>query len=206
MFVLLIFGSLSLAQFAALTLKPNGEPLMDITTNISTWPQGGTIIDKSRGITLNAGFIEFQNDVYIKAQNVQAEGFFGLLNTPELYLDGATNVITATGGITLSQNGLTLTASQLSLYLTTGVAVLSGNVNNDAPSFQAATLVLKIGAGYGLLVSPFNYQDGPISLSKAEAGNRIQLNQTKEADDSFTYNISATPDQAIWQELSAYIP
>jgi hypothetical protein len=204
--LVLMLLNISSAQFASLTLQPNGDPQLDITTNISTWPQGGTIIDKSRGITLSASFVEFQNDVYIKAQGARAEGFFGVLNTPELYLDGATDVITTTGGVTLSQGGLSLTASQMTLYLSTGIAVLSGNVNNQIPTFQASTLVLKIGAGYALLVSPFQYQDGPIRLSKAEAGNYIQLNQTQEADESFTYSISATPEEAVYQELSPYLP
>jgi hypothetical protein len=194
---------LSWAQFASLTLIPNGEPQLDISTNITTWPQGGTIIDKSRGITLTAGVAEFKDGVYIKAQGTTAEGFFGVLDAPEFYFDMASNVITTSGGIALSQGGLSLSANQLTLHLANGIAVLSGNVNNASPNFQAATLILKLGAGYGLLVSPFNYQD---VLSKDEAGSLIQLNQTQEADKSFTYSISTTPDDSVHAELSPYIP
>lgn len=200
-----LFSSLSLAQFAALTIKPNGPQKMDIATGITTLSQGGEVIDKQRGISLKASFIEYQDGVYIKAQTAQAEGFFGVLNTPELYLDAAQNTIVATGGVTLSQGGLSLTANSLNLYLSQGITVLSGNVNNQAPSFQAAQLVIKIGAGYALLVSPFTYQDGPLNLSKAEAGSLLQLNQTKEADNSFTYSISTTLDEAVNAELSPYI-
>lgn len=205
LFIYIIFalGSLSLAQFASLTITPNGEPQLDISTGITTLPQGGLIVDKARDITLNATFIEYQDNSYIKAQSAQAEGFFGLLFSPEFYLDRTQNIITASGGITLSKDGLSLNASSLTLYLTNGIAVLSGNVNNQEPKFQAATLVLKMGAGYSLLVSPFNYQD---LISKDEAGSLIQLNQTREADDSFTYNISATPDEAVQAELEPYIP
>ena len=200
---LVLISSLSLAQFASLTITPNGDSQLDITTGITTLPQGGTIVDKSRGITLTASFIEYKDDTFVKAQTAHAEGFFGLLNTPEFYLDTTQNIITASGGITLGQDGLSLSANNLTLYLANGIAVLSGNVNNQAPSFQAATLVLRIGAGYALLVSPFNYQD---ILSKDEAGSLVQLNQTKEADGSFTYSISATPDEAVQVELSPYIP
>jgi hypothetical protein len=195
--------SVSVAQFASLTITPKGDSELDITTGITTLPQGGAIVDKSRGITLTASFVEYKDDTFVKAQTARAEGFFGLLHTPEFFLDTAQYLITARGGITLSQDGLSLSADRLTLHLTNGIAVLSGNVNNENPNFQAATLILKMGAGYALLVSPFNYQD---ILSKDEAGSLVQLNQTKETDESFTYSISATPDEAVSAELAPYIP
>jgi hypothetical protein len=204
--MLLTFVSLSVAQFASLTINPKGEQQIDITTGITTLPQGGEIIDKGRGIKLSAGFIEYQDGIYIKAQNAQAEGFFGVLTTPELNLDASKNVISATGGISLNQGGLSLTADALTLYLDQGITVLSSNVSNRVPSFQTAHLVIKIGAGYALLVSPFTYQDGVLNLSKSTSGSLIQLNQTKEADDSFTYSISTTLDENVNAELSPYVP
>ena len=205
-FSLLLFTSLTFAQFAALNLKPKGESLYNINTDVTTWPQGGEIIDKARGIKLVAEFVEYQEGVYIKAKNAQAEGFFGVLNTPELNLDATTNIITSTGGISLNQGGLNLSADTLRLYLDQSIVVLSGNVSNQAPSFQTAHLVIKIGAGYALLVSPFTYQDGALNLSKSSVGSLIQLNQTKEADESFTYSISTTLDETVNNELSPYVP
>jgi lipopolysaccharide assembly outer membrane protein LptD (OstA) len=200
---LFLYLSLSVAQFASLTIIPKGENIFDITTGVNTLPQGGEVIDKARGIKLSAGTLDYQDGVYINAQQAQAEGFFGLLTTPQLRLDATKNVIDASGGISLNQNGLQLTADKLTLYLDQGVVVLSGNVRNQAPSFEAAHLVIKIGAGYGVLVSPFTYQD---SLSKSSVGTLIQLNQIKEADESFSYSISTTLDETVAAELTPYVP
>lgn len=200
---LFILTTSTLAQFASLTIHPNGDSLLDITTNITTLPQGGEIIDKGRGITLKAEQIEYQDGVYIKAQGAVAEGFFGRLSAPNFYLDTTQNIIGANGSVTLSQNGLSLSADNLQLDLSSGIVTLSGNVSNQSPSFQAATLVLKLGAGYALMVAPFNYQD---ILVKEEPGSLAQLNQTREADNSFSYRLSTTLDEAIRVELTPYIP
>jgi hypothetical protein len=206
LFIVSIF-TFSLAQgVAALTVKPAGEQNLDLSTNITTLPQGGEIIDKERGLTLTATFITYKEGEFIEATGGTSEGPFGILQAPELRLEVATDTITATGGISLSKDGLALTSDSLTLELKTSIAVLSGNVKNTAPAFETAAVVMKVGAGYAILASPFDYQDGLMQLAQKTPGSLLQLKQIENEDGTFSYNVSTTLDKTINTELTPYLP
>ncbi len=199
--------TLTLAQgFAALTVNPRGTQEYDLSTGITTLPEGGEIIDTERELTLSATFISYKENEFIEAKGGTSEGFFGLLQAPEVRLEYASNTIVATGGIVLSKDGLSLTADSLTLEIDSGIAILSGNIKNTEPSFEAAAIVLKVGAGYALLTSPFNYVSGFATLEQDTPGSLLQLKQTENEDGTFSYNVSTTVDEVINTELSPYLP
>ncbi len=206
LFTLLIFNSTFAQGFAALTVNPAGAQEYDLNTGITTLAEGGEIIDKERELVLNATFITYKEGEFIEAQGVTSEGPFGLLEAPELRLEVATNIITATGGISLSKDGLALTADDLTLDLGSKIAVLSGNIKNTEPAFDAAVIVIKLGSGYALLASPFNYANGLAAISQDQPGSLLQLKQLKNEDGTAKYNVSAKLDEAINTELSPYLP
>jgi hypothetical protein len=191
---------------AALTVNPIGEQQMDISTGITTLSEGGEVIDNERELKLTATFISYKDKEFIEARGVTSEGPFGLLQAPELRLEVASNTITATGGISLTKDGLALTADSLTLELGSSIAVLSGNVKNTEPAFETAAIVLKQGGGYAILASPFKYQNGPIQFNQDTPGSFLQLKQVKNEDGTFKYSVSTTLDEAISTELTPYLP
>ncbi len=206
LFSLFILTSALAQGFAALTVNPKGEQQFDLNTGITTLPEGGEIVDAERGLTLSATFITYKENEFIEAEGGISEGFFGLLQAPELRLEYASNTISATGGISLSKDGLALTADSLTLDMASGVAVLVGNIKNTEPAFEAAAIVIKVGEGYALLASPFNYVSGFATINQDKPGSFLQLKQTENEDGTFSYNVSTTLDEAINTELSPYLP
>lgn len=206
LFILFILTSTFAQGFAAFTVTPAGDQQYDISTDITTLPEGGQIIDNERELTLNATFISYKNGEFIEAKGGTSEGPFGLLQAPELRLDVATNTINATGGISLTKDGLSLTADHVTLDLGSSVAVLSGDIKNTEPPFGAAAIVVKVGGGYALLASPFHYANGIASITQEAPGSLLQLKQIENEDGTFSYNVSAKIDEAINTELSPYLP
>jgi hypothetical protein len=192
--------------FAAFTVNSAGPQDMDLSTGIITLPEGGEIIDTEREMKLSATFISYKDGEFIEAKGGTSEGPFGLLEAPELRLEVASNTIIATGGISLSKDGLALSADNLTLDLGPSIAVLSGNIKNTEPAFEAAAIVMKLGAGYALLASPFNYTNSLASIQQDAPGSLLQLKQIENEDGTFSYNVSAKLDEAINTELSPYLP
>jgi hypothetical protein len=205
-FIIFLVTSTFAQGIAALTVNPKGEQQMDISTGIITLPEGGEIIDTERGLKLNATFISYKDGEFIEAKGCTSEGPFGLLAAPELRLETATNIITATGGISLTKDGLALTADSLTLDLGSSIAVLSGNVKNTQPAFETAAIVVKQGGGYAILASPYTYQDGFAQLSQETPGSQLQLEQIQTEDGTFSYSVSTTLNEAIATELTPYLP
>lgn len=208
LFIIFTVTSTFAQGIAALTINPSpsGEPELDLATNITTLPKGGEIIDQERGLTLKANFIRYKEGEFIEATDCTSEGPFGLLQAPELRLEVATNTIMATGGISLTKDGLALTADHLTLGLDSSIAVLTGDIKNTDPAFEAATIVMKVGAGYALLASPFNYANGIASIRQDNPGSLLMLRQLENEDGTFSYDVSAELDEAISTELSPYLP
>jgi hypothetical protein len=197
----------SFAQgIAALTVNPAGEQEYDINTGITTLPEGGEVIDTERELQLDAEFIKYKDGEFIEATGGTSEGPFGLLQAAELRLEVATNVITATGGITLTKDGLSLTADTLTLDLNTSIAVLAGNIKNTEPAFEAAAMVVKLGGGYAVMASPFNYNSGPLQFAQDTQGYFLQLKQIENEDGTFKYTASTKVDETINAELAPYLP
>jgi hypothetical protein len=206
LFTIFIVTSTFAQGIAALTVNPKGEQQLDISTGITTLPEGGEVIDVERGLKLNATFISYKDGEFIEAKGCTSEGPFGLLEAPELRLEVATNTITATGGVSLTKDGLALSADSLTLAMDSSIAVLTGNIKNTEPAFEAETIVMKVGAGYALLTSPFSYQSGFAQVEQANPGSLLQLKQLENEDGTFDYNVSTTLDEAISLELSPYLP
>jgi hypothetical protein len=196
----------SAQNIAAFTVNAAGAQELNIDTGVTTLPDGGEIIDTERELKLNATFISYKDGEFIEAQGGTSEGPFGLLEAPELRFEVATNTITAAGGISLTKDGLSLVADALTLELDTDIAVLSGNIQSTDPAFEAAAIVIKLGSGYALLASPFNYVNGVASITQESPGSLLQLKQLKNEDGTFGYNVSAKLDEAINTELSPYLP
>ena len=70
------------ADFAALTIRPNGPEELDLATGVTTLPEGGTVSYKDEGVTLSGTFIRYLEGEFIEIEGATVEGVFGSLAPP----------------------------------------------------------------------------------------------------------------------------
>ncbi len=203
----LFFGGAAWAEsFAKLTVTPSGEQHFDIASGVITLPQGGEIVDAERGIRVESAFIRYLEGAYIEAAGAVAEGKFGRLEAETLYLDLATNELRASGGLELENGGLLLRADELSLFLDANIARLSGRVSSTLPAFETDALIINLTSDSALLVAPYRFQSGPLTLTQNQQGSLLQLTQETLADGTRLYNPSTLVQAEVLETLTPYLP
>ena len=203
---LLVLPPLAYADsFAALTVTPRGEQSFDIATGVTTLPQGGEIVDAARGIRVTSDFIRYQDGVYLETAAAQAEGRFGTLQADRLYLDLASNELRAQGSLQLESEGMSLRADELLFDLNDEVVRLSGWVKSSAPAFESAALIMELDSSRALLVAPYRYENGALTLSQGKAGVLLQLTREALPEGGFRYTPSTTVHAEVLASLSPYL-
>ncbi len=154
-------------DFAALTIRPNGPEELDLTTGVTTLPQGGEIVYRKEQVTLKGSFIRYLEGDFIEVEGASVTGTFGSLRAPRLRFEVEAQTLQAQGGATFSGKALGLTADKLSLSLKDDVAVLEGNVTSKNPELSSERALVDLKNPQGLLIGPYTYQDGPVGLTGA---------------------------------------
>lgn len=201
--LLLIFFSpfVTLAEsFAALTVTPNGAQSFDISTGVTTLDAGGLVVDKETGLRLEADFVRYEEGAFVEATAATVEGRFGKLTAAKLYVDSVAQTIVASGGLVLEYNDLVLSGDSLKVFLTPDVVVLTGNITSAAPEFTSSELLIHLETKEALLVSPYRYVNGALTLSQTAAQQLLQLTTT-----DMGYTVSTTISEAVKTALSPYI-
>lgn len=163
------------APFAALTVTPRGAQEYDISTGVTTLPDGGSIIDEDTGVSLAAKQITYLDGSYIEARGASVSGAFGRLTAATLHIDVKTGVLTASGDLSLARDALTLKAGKLTYYATRRVADFSGTVTGTSPAFRADRLLLDALSGNVLLLGDYRYAGAAFTLRAPEGGGRLEL-------------------------------
>lgn len=203
-----LFFALPLAQadgLAALTIIPAGSEQFDISTGVTTLPEGGEVIDAKRGLSLKSAFIRYEEDKFIETQDATVSGKFGTLSAETLTLDLEQNVITASGELSLESSNMLVTAQALDLFLDANVARLQGEVSSLSPSFEAHVLLLRLNEPGALLISPYQMQNGPFVLQQKSGGSMLQLYQEKVGE-TYVYNPSTEVEAALLSVLTPFMP
>ncbi len=200
-----LLANLGVAQtFAALTIESAGQQTFDIATNTTYLPDGGKIIDETAKLTLEGSDITYQEGSFIKASTALVLGEFGSLKSPAMNIDIPSQQLTASS-VTLDYKNLVVTADQITIYLGPDIARLSGNVQSGDPNFSSASLIINLKTGYGLLMSPFTYQNGPLVLKQESSDKNLQLTPLDNGDGSLTYQASSVIEPPVLESLSSYI-
>ncbi len=205
--MLLILHVCLIAQaqsFAALTVSPTGTQVFDISTGITTLPEGGTILDKEANLRLVAASIRYAEGGFIQASQVTVEGRFGNLQAEDLYVDITAQTIQATGSLSLAYQALDLTGERLTIYIQADVMVLEAAVSGQ-PQFTGQMLIVQLERQQAFLVAPYSFQDGLVTLRQSSAGQLLQLSQ-QEVQGSVRYAASTTIQGDLLAELLAYLP
>lgn len=198
-------ATLSTAQsFAALSIEAFGRQSYDIATNITHLPDGGRIIDEVNKLVLNASEISYHQGVFIKASEATIQGEFGALSSPYLEIDLPSQTLTG-DSIALSYKNLALSAKHILLFLGPNIARLEDEVISLDPSFVANSLIINLKTGFGILLSPFSYQNGPLVLKQESSDKNLQLSPSENADGSLSYQASSIIDPSLLESFRPYL-
>lgn len=155
-------------DFAALTIRPNGPEQLDLETGVTTLPEGGEIVYRQESVTLRGSFIRYLEGSFVEVEEAIVEGEFGTLTAPQLRFDVAAQTLVAESGATFAGEALSLSADALTLNLADDTAELTGNVQSSDPELVSARALVDLTGSAGVLVGPYEYQEGPVGLSGAE--------------------------------------
>ncbi len=191
-------------SFANFTVIPTGDQIYDLATSTTDLPQGGSIIDQTNKLNLSANTMKYQEGVFINATGAYLEGEFGSLTTPNLRFDLA-NQLLSTDTLELSYRNLVVTATTMSLYTRPSIARLEGNVISTNPSFEASGLVINLKTGFAFLLSPFEYQNGPLALRQETPGRNLQLSPVAQGDGTIVYQATSVIDPALLESFGPYL-
>lgn len=162
------------ADFAALTVRPNGPEELDLATGVTTLPEGGEIVYRAENVRLTGGFIRFLEGDFIEVEEAVVEGAFGTLEAPELRFEVPTQALRAAQGATYSGEALELVADTITLNVETELAVLEGGVSSRSPDLNSERALIDLAAQQAVLVGPYTFADGPVTL-RGDAGELLAL-------------------------------
>ncbi len=203
--LLTLIAPLALAQtapFAALQITPYGDQTVDLATGVTTLPQGGEIVDAESGVTLSGSLVTYKESDYVEVTDGEVAGEFGSLAAPTVRLDTNAQTLEATGGVTFKGEDLALRSDTLTLHLADEVAVAAGSLSSETPALQAAALLVDLQQNAALVVGPYLYQSGPLTL---QSETKDFLSLTWGADET-DFEASTTVDPALQTRLEPYLP
>ena len=188
-------------DFAALNIVPSGPEELDLTTGVTTLPQGGEIGYRAENVTLQGNFIRYLEGDFVEVRGATVTGDFGHLRAPQLRFDVGAQTLQAEGGATFAGEALELTAATLSLDLESDTAVLEGDVTSETPELTAQRVLVDLTGSQGLLVGPYTYQNGPVGL-KGAAGKLLALSW----DASGALSADSQVPAALQTRFAPYLP
>lgn len=205
--VLALAGTVSAndgAPFAALEVRSNGRQVIDITTGVTTLPDGGNVVDKQTGVSFTAGHIAYLDGAFIEASAVLLEGAFGVLSADGVRIDIASSSLVATGDLTLRREGLEVVASELTYFALTEVAVFEGGVTGNEPRFNAERVLLDVRTGDVLLDGRYSFAGDLFTMTSPEQGGLLEL-RLVELGDVVTYSAASEVSESLLERFRAYL-
>ncbi len=173
--LLLVGTAIANAPFAALAVTAFGKQVYDITTGVTSLPEGGTITDQDTGVSLEAKRIEYRAQDFVKAWGVSLDGTFGRVAADTLDIDLAAGLLTASGGLRLERDALSVDAFTLQFDANSQIAVFGGGVRSTEPNFVADRVLLDVVNGDVLLDGEYLYEGGVFAMRSPEGGGILAL-------------------------------
>jgi len=164
------------ASFAAFTVEPAGDQVVDLATGVTTLPDGGRLVDAEQGLSLEAAYIEYKEGEFVRAKKARLVHGDLRFEAGRLEYDVKTEQVVLEDGVYFSSKHLkNLRAPRGVLYLKDQVAVLEGGVRSERPAFEAEQMVADTKQGLVLLVGSFRYQDPELGITLKGQGPTAQL-------------------------------
>lgn len=188
------------ADFAALSVRPYGAQNLDLATGVTTLPDGGEVRYGELDVTLSGSWLRFLEGDFIEVEGGTVTGAFGTLRAPELRFEVASQTLRAAGGVRF-EGEVVLAAEAVTLNLEDDVALLEGGVTSTAPNLEGERALVDLTGGQALLVGPYRYQEGPVTLRGA-AGERLALLW----DEAGAVSADTAVPPALLERFEAYGP
>ncbi|HEX7039777.1 MAG TPA: hypothetical protein VF202_06700 [Trueperaceae bacterium] len=190
--------------FAALVIVSHGRQTIDIVTGLTTLPDGGTLRDAHTGVEVRAAVIKYVDGEYIEASGVTASGDFGDLVAEKLHIDVEGSVLTASGELRLSRDGLVVTAGSLRYHALEQVIVFDGGVTGTEPRFSADRVLLDTLNGDVLLDGRYEFAGALFTMRSPAAGGLLQLSLEQRGDE-VVYSAATEVSPALLERFRAYL-
>ncbi len=202
---LLSSPALAAGPFAALTVTPAGSQQYDVTTGVTTLPEGGSIVDQDTGVALVAQRIVYLAGAYVDAWGVRVDGTFGEVEAEQLHIDLAAGVLTASGGLSLVREALTVTAAELTYHAAGQVAVFRGGVAGSNPLFRSERVLLDVASGDVLLYGEYTFEGGLFALQSPEGGGLLALRMVVKEGGEPAYDAATEPAPELLERFAPYL-
>lgn len=195
------------APFAALTISPHGPQTYDITTGVTTLPQGGTVVDQDTGVALQASSLRYQQGKAIDARGAEVNGSFGRMQADRVHIDIAAGTLVASQNVSLVRGSLRLTASEVRYDAKRQVVDFTGPVRGTSTdfSFKADRVLLDATSGDVLLVGHYSYANGALELRSPAKGGRLEL-VLHQANGKAVYDASSEISPELLARFSTELP
>jgi len=210
--LLLLLGTFSLAHdgnsFANLTINAFGDEVLDISTGISTLTDGGRVTDRASGVELESEHITYLAGSFIETGMAHLTGPFGSVTGGSVRVDIPEGEVHAHGELEFLGPNLQVLGTELAYYVDRGVIVLTGGVDAPLPGFSAASLFYDTASGTVLLVGPYSFDDGLISLSSSQPGAYLELlgaQADPDGEGPARFQVSSEPSQATLDAFAALL-
>ena len=188
-----VVGAQPASAFAELAVTAYGAQRFDLATGFTELPDGGEVVDRGSGVRLEAPWLRYAEGERLEATDALVYGAFGEVFAPGLTLDLRQRRLYADGGVSLSTPSGTVRAATLRFDADDGWILARHDVHSDTPALEAAGIWYEVDGGRLLLLPPYTYVDGPVTLRADADGAPLQL--TPEfADDGTLNGYDATTD------------
>ena len=189
------------APVARLTVIPDGEQHLDLSTGETVLPGGGTIVDAETGLELEAETIRYVEGAWIEAEGASAATDGGVLTAPFLRIDLEGGAASAPRGVRYRLDGLTVTAASAVLRFGPDLVRFETPQGED-PAFEGRALLLDVRTGDAVLLGPYRFQDGPFTLRDEREDAVLQLRPVRTDADVPTYRAANEVDEGLWTRLA----
>lgn len=203
--LLLLTFVLAAARFAALSIEPYGDQVFDLTTGVTTLPQGGVIHDNQNDLSIDAKYVEYKEDVYLLARKASSATKDVRFQAEQLRYDLPKDTVQLEGGVVLDTPQVKeLQAGSAWMFLKDGVAVLEGGVRAESPELEAEAMVSDYQSGAALLLAPYRYRDPQLgaTLSGKNPDKPLYLEFDAETG---AVRASSQPPKEVRTRLLGYV-
>ena len=181
------------SAFAELAVTAYGAQRFDLATGFTELPDGGEVVDQGSGVRLEAPWLRYAEGERLEATDALVHGPFGELFAPALTLDLTLRRLEADGDVSLTTSSGTVRARRLRFDAGEGWILAWDDVRSDTPALEAAGIWYEVDGGRLLLLPPYAYVDGPITLRADADGAPLQLTPDL-ADDGTVNGYDASTD------------
>jgi hypothetical protein len=174
-FFLLFVSSLALAAQAGFVAQPYGDQIVADDGSV-TLPQGGLIKDNKHGISIDAKYIEYKDNVYLRAKTAKLKNGTGqTLFSPNINYMIANDRMEIAGALTYSDENVTgLNASRAVAY-PDAKRIVAWNISAGNPSIKADAAVFDDSNNQVFLYGNYFYKSTDGKTSKQRNGATAML-------------------------------